>query len=309
MISVAIEGRSRASLSVNRILRDRAVSSLPQFRRISIMKSILVTLLLILLSTPKVRPNPAVALLQMAWDHVNPGSVQNRIKRVSKDLNDIKTSMVKAEFAVIFGHDIRTLEFLIDKYIRFQEDDETQKRDWADTALGYGQDGFDRATSSLRDMIEGTNQLFAQGSILEVVAEKSTKVEQCEQLGFAYNYLLGLWTVSHAVWSQAYRIKNLTEKVDLKRKAEEKIIVFDEMRAKASLSLPRHCKCFEEGVFYADFSYLFQDPKAANSTTTEMCQISCQDDKECKAWTFVVSNSSRCFLHQTDEYKLKGELN
>ena len=95
--------------------------------------------------------------------------------------------------------------------------------------------------------------------------------------------------------------------MDLKQKAEEKIIVFDEMRAKASLSLPRHCKCFEEGVFYADFSYLFQDPKVANSTTTEMCQISCQDDKECKAWTFVVSNSSRCFLHQTDEYKLKGE--
>ena len=67
--------------------------------------------------------------------------------------------MVKAEFAVIFGHDIRTLEFLIDKYTRFQDDDETQKRDWADTALGFGQDGFDRATSSLRD----TNQLFAEG--------------------------------------------------------------------------------------------------------------------------------------------------
>ena len=81
------------------------------------------------------------------------------------------------------------------------------------------------------------------------------------------------------------------------------------MRAKASLSLPRRCKCFEEGVFYADFSYLFQDPKTTNSTTTEMCQISCQDDKECKAWTFVVSNSSRCFLHQSDKYKLNGELN
>ena len=192
MISVAIEGRGRASLSVKRILWDKVVSSIPPFRRQTIMKSILLTLSLILLNTPKVRPNPAVALLQMAWDHVNPGSLQNRIKRVSKDLNDIKTSMVKAEFAVIFGHDIRTLEFLIDKYIRFQDDDETQKRDWADTALGFGQDGFDRATSSLRDMIEGTNQLFAQGSILEVIAKKSSKVDQCGQLGYAYNYLLGL---------------------------------------------------------------------------------------------------------------------
>ena len=306
LISVAIEGRDRTILSVNRIVWDRAVFFLPQVGRKANMKSVLVTLLLFLLNTAKVRPNPAVALLGMAWNKINPGSLQNRVKRISKDLSDIKTSMVKAEFAVIFGQDIRTLEFLNNKYLSFQDDNEIQKRDWADTALGYGQDGFERATTSLRDMIEGRNQLFAQGSILEVIARKSTKVEECDQMDFAYDYLVGLWTMSHAVWSQAYRIKNRNETVDLKQKAEERIAVFHEIRESAAEILPSHCLCLEEGVFYADVAYFFKDPKTANVTSAKKCQRGCQADKECKAWTFFESNSSRCFLHQSNEHKLYG---
>ena len=45
------------------------------------MKNILATLLLISQNVGYVRPNPALALLQAAWEQVNPGSVTNRVKK------------------------------------------------------------------------------------------------------------------------------------------------------------------------------------------------------------------------------------
>ena len=75
------------------------------------MRSILATLLLISHNAEYVRPNPALALLQVAWEQVMPGSVKNRVKKIQKELEDIKTSIVKSEFAVIYGDDIKTLEY------------------------------------------------------------------------------------------------------------------------------------------------------------------------------------------------------
>lgn len=48
------------------------------------MKNILATLLLISHNVGYVRPNPALALLQAAWEQVNPGSVTNRVKKIQK---------------------------------------------------------------------------------------------------------------------------------------------------------------------------------------------------------------------------------
>ena len=48
------------------------------------MKNILATLLLISQNVGYVRPNPALALLQAAWEQVNPGSVTNRVKKIQK---------------------------------------------------------------------------------------------------------------------------------------------------------------------------------------------------------------------------------
>jgi len=180
------------------------------------MKNILATLLLIFHNAGYVRPNPALALLQVAWDKVNPGSVTNRIKEISKELGNIKTSIVKSEFAAIYGDDIKTLEYLVDKYASFTESDTRQKEEWAET-------------------------------------------------------------------------------------------VFDAMRVKASRLLPGDCNCADEGVFYTEASYFFKEPKTANVTDSEHCQISCQDDKECKVWTFFISNASEtsgCFLHRSDKHRL-----
>ena len=48
------------------------------------MKNILATLLLISHNAGYVRPNPALTLLQVAWEQVNPGSVTNRVKKIQK---------------------------------------------------------------------------------------------------------------------------------------------------------------------------------------------------------------------------------
>ena len=49
---------------------------------------------------------PIIApLLGTAWDAINPSSVQNRIKDLAKEIENIKTHLQKLEHSVIFGDD------------------------------------------------------------------------------------------------------------------------------------------------------------------------------------------------------------
>ena len=77
------------------------------------------------------------------------------------------------EHAVIFGPDIQTVEYLIKTYNDISENNNTQaKEKWADLALELGSDGFQKSLNSLKSMMEGKNKLFAEGSILDVIAGK-----------------------------------------------------------------------------------------------------------------------------------------
>ena len=81
------------------------------------------------------------------------------------------------EHAVIFGPDIQTIEYLIKTYNDISESNNTQaKEKWADLALELGSDGFQKSLNSLKSMMEGNNKLFAEGSILDVIAGKQVRV-------------------------------------------------------------------------------------------------------------------------------------
>merc|ERR1712226_1697857 len=59
-----------------------------------------------------VLPGPVGAILETAWNELNPNSMKNRIKDISRDLSEIKTHLDKIEQAVIFGRDVKKIEYL-----------------------------------------------------------------------------------------------------------------------------------------------------------------------------------------------------
>jgi hypothetical protein len=258
-------------------------------------------------STVSTLLGPASSLLAMAWDEVSPGSLNNQIRQVAGQLTDIKTHLGKIEQAIIFGRDIKTLEYLVTKYSNISDKDDIERGKWAETALEYGSDGFDRSINSLKAMIEGTSQIFADSSIFATIAANDTE-EVCNNIDVAFDYLVGLWTTSHAVWAQAYRINKqyyATNAKEKKIRAESKIEDFMQIKDE---SLPDHCHCFQRDIFYADVDHLLNPSEtvSVNVKSARSCQIKCKADVDCKVWTFH-KKSSNCFMHNNDNNELQGE--
>ena len=111
-------------------------------------------------------------LFSTAWSQLNPNSMQNRIKEISKDVKQIKTHLQKIEQAIIFGQDVKTIEYLIESYVNVIKRDESAQRNWATTALEFGGDGFQKTLASLKEMMDGSSNLFAKESIFEVIVNK-----------------------------------------------------------------------------------------------------------------------------------------
>ena len=111
-------------------------------------------------------------LFSTAWSKLNPNSMQNLVKEISKDVKEIKTHLQKIEIAIIFGQDIKTIEYLIESYIDVINKDESAQRGWANTAMEFGGDGFQKTLSSLKEMMDGSSNLFAKESIFEVIVNK-----------------------------------------------------------------------------------------------------------------------------------------
>ena len=111
-------------------------------------------------------------LFSTAWSKLNPNSMQNLVKQISKDVKEIKTHLQKIEVAIIFGQDVKTIEFLIDSYIGVINKGESAQGRWANTAMEFGGDGFQKTLSSLKEMMDGSSNLFAKESIFEVIVNK-----------------------------------------------------------------------------------------------------------------------------------------
>ena len=91
-----------------------------------------------------------------------------------------------------------------------EEKTEEEKEKWAEIALSYSSDGFDKSLSSLEELMDGTSHIFAEGSIFQLLANEEDE-NVCHNIDVAWDYLGGLWTVGHAVWAQAYKIKHKTD--------------------------------------------------------------------------------------------------
>ena len=242
--------------------------------------------------------NPAATLLALLWEEVSPASLKNEVRQVNKELAEIKTHLGKIEQAVIFGRDIKTIEFLVTKYTQISDIEEMDK--WAETALEYGSDGFDRTIKSLEEMMLGTSQLFAEGSIFgTIVAQDDGEI--CTKVNVAFEYLMGLWTVSHAVWAQAYLIKKQNFETNAREKkirAESSIANFEQVKDEA---LPDHCNCFQKDTFYADVDHLINphETSSVDASSARGCQSRCHADLACK-------RNSTCFKHNNDNNLVKG---
>ena len=57
-------------------------------------------------------------------------------------MKEIKGHLQKIEIAVIFGQDLKTIEYLIESYVEVIDKNDVAKQQWANTALEFGRDGF-----------------------------------------------------------------------------------------------------------------------------------------------------------------------
>ena len=129
---------------------------------------------------------PVYDILRISWNNLNPA----KIKDISEDLVDIKTHLDKLEHTVTFGWDIKTVEHLIETYIDVQLQDKSTQEKWADTALEYGSDGFDKSLKSLKEIMDGSSQIFAEDSILAVIGNQNTEFVSYTA---SKKYLPGRW--------------------------------------------------------------------------------------------------------------------
>ena len=111
---------------------------------------------------------PIGKILSISWSQLKPSGLDNQIKTVSRDVKEIKGHLQKIEIAVIFGQDLKTIEYLIESYVEVINKNDFAKQQWADTA----RDGFKKCLASLKEMMDGTSNLFAEESIFEVIANR-----------------------------------------------------------------------------------------------------------------------------------------
>ena len=120
-------------------------------------------------------PGPIGKILETAWNELNPNSMKNQITSIYHDLSKIKTHLDKIEQAVVFARDINNIEHLIETYEKVTSSSESKSaaEKWAKTALEYGSDGFLKTLNSLKTLMDGTSNLFADGgSIFDTIAKK-----------------------------------------------------------------------------------------------------------------------------------------
>lgn len=121
----------------------------------------------------KVLRGPVQTILKKVWSELSPDSMNNQIKDISRDLSEIKTHLDKIEQAVIFGQDVKKIEYLIETYERVISQGKSASENWANTALEYGSDGFYFTLNSLKKLMDGSSKLFADGgSIFDTIAKR-----------------------------------------------------------------------------------------------------------------------------------------
>ena len=274
-----------------------------------IIKFVLVVFLISFFRADGKLPGPVLSLLQMGWDTANPLSMQNRIKDMAKDIEAIKTHLQKLEHGVMFGRDMKTIEYLIDQYNeKMLKNNTNSKLKWANLALGLGSDGFQRSLTSLEEMIEGTSHIFAEGSIFGLIAkDEKNEGSVCTDMEEAGNYLFTLWTLGHATWAQAYEITQDNFKFNAKRlqeRASSKTDVFVKARDK---NYPEHCACFVEGIYYAQLDYMLGKKIPTQTLSSRACQTECYSFDKCMGFTFI-KPSSKCYTFDSVDNEIQGKF-
>jgi hypothetical protein len=251
-------------------------------------------------------PAPFLTLLNTGWDTINPNSMINRIKDLAEEIQSIKLHLEKLEHSVVFGRDMKNIEYLIDQYNEYMlKNDSNAQLKWANLALSFGSDGFQRSLTSLEEMIGGTSQIFAEGSIFSLITKNGGSA--CTDIEDTSDYLFSLWTLGHATWAQAYNIIHDNFEANCKRlqeQAQSKTELFANARDNA---YPEYCDCFKTGVYYPQLNYILDKQVFTRPRSIRACQGECNSDDQCMGFTFVKS-SSKCFKHANVDNELQGKF-
>lgn len=275
----------------------------------TIIKFVLLVFLISFFRVDGKFPGPVLSLLQMGWDTASPFSIQNRIKDLAKDIETIKTHLQKLEHGVVFGRDMKTIEYLIDQFNAIViTSNANSKLNWANLALSLGSDGFRRSLTSLEEMLEGTSQIFAEGSIFGLIAKDEKNEDSvCTDLEEASSYLFSLWALGHATWAQAYEIKHDNFKENAKRLQEKATSKMDAFVIARDKAFPEHCHCFESGIFYAQLDYMLGKQLPTQPLSSRSCQAECNSDDKCMGFTFI-KPSSKCYKFENVDNENEGKF-
>jgi len=251
-------------------------------------------------------PGFVAPIFTMGWDQINPYSINNQIKSISSELKNVKTQLEKIEHTVIFGNDIKTIEYLIEIYNDKVNASDEEKGKWAETALSYGSDGFQKTLSSMEKFMEGTSRILAEGSIFQIIAnDEDYDANVCLNIEAAWEYLGGVWTLGHAVWVQAYKIKHKNDySTFATQKKDAAMSKMEDFSRVKDLAYPDHCHCFLKGYYYAELDFVLNLRIPTNATSSMKCQTMCYQDRDCKAFTYIQS-TEKCYKHANKENEIE----
>ena len=155
------------------------------------------------------------------------------------------------------------------------------------------------------DLIGDQKQALNHLLLFFSVAKTDSDNIICIDIRETFEYLIGLWVAGHATWAQAFKIENKSKDFDelkIKKKTQN---VIDEFQNIKDTVTPKHCNCYQKGVYYPDFDHLINPNKTKFKIVKSEagCQAYCYEDENCVAFTFY-RNVTKCFMHESDENEL-----
>ena len=130
--------------------------------------------------------------------------------------------------------------------------------------------------NNTRPASKSKTDYFFQGSIFQIIAnDEDDDANVCLNIEAAWEYLGGVWTLGHAVWVQAYKIKHKNDySAFATQKKDAAMSKMEDFSRVKDLAYPDHCHCFLKGewVFKRHVNNVLLDYQLSNNFNDRSCR-------------------------------------